>query len=74
MKAELPKLSAEELEDLIETGIACMQKARSTSDECEVPPEVLRAVEEAARRRDANPGKGYTADEMRAQIRQWASK
>jgi hypothetical protein len=78
IESELPHLTAEELRQLaLKSWNAFAEKEGqvSASHECsEDDPALLAALDEASARADALPGKGLSADEVRARLAEWISK
>ncbi len=78
IEAELSHLTADELRDLaLKSWSAFSEKESKSSDfnECdEDDPALLAALDEAIAQARANPGKGFSAREVRAEIARWNSK
>jgi hypothetical protein len=76
IEAELEKLKPEELRQLaLRSWTVFLEKESGIAHECsEDDPRLLAALDQAIANADATPGKGHTADEVRAHLRQWTSK
>ena len=78
IEAELPHLTPDELRDLaLKSWSAFSEKESKSSDvnECdEDDPALLAALDEVIAQARANPGKGFSASEVRAEIARWNSK
>ena len=76
IEAELERLSPEELRRLaLQSWTAYVQKEGGIAHECdEEDSALLAALDAAVAAAEAAPGRGCTADEVRARLRSWISK
>ena len=76
IESELKGLTAEELRELaLRSWSAFVEKEAGIQHECdEDDPQLLAALDEAAAAADAGKGSSHTAEEVRAQVRQWSSR
>ena len=76
IEAELDKLTPEELRRLaLRSWSAFVEREGTIAHECdEDDPDLLASLDEAIAAANAERGKGHTADEVRARLRQWTSK
>lgn len=78
IEAELETLKPEELRRLaLKSWTAFVQKEGGTegANECdERNPQLLNALDEAIAQANAVPGQGHSGHQVRAQLKEWASK
>lgn len=78
IEAELVNLTNDELRRLAMKSWSAFTQREGrpgANNECdETDPQLLAALDEAIAKADATPNQGYSADQVRARLRQWSSK